>query len=129
MVEDLGRSPADGTSRKLFWDVVVVVAGPKGYALRQAIASASASASAANTASRNRATVSAANMSPVPLKKQSRRGTSTLKRRGLPSERAVEPIMVSVSVLSVAVELDTAEVVEDVIDGSCTEVMIMCGTL
>lgn len=80
---------------------------------RPALASASTSASAANTASRNRATVNAANMSPVPLKKQSRRGTSTLKRRGLPSERAVEPIMVSVSgreesglvvVLSAAVE-------------------------
>jgi len=43
------------------------------------------------TASRKRTTVRAANMSPVPLKKQSIAGTSILKRRGEPSARAVEP--------------------------------------
>jgi hypothetical protein len=33
-------------------------------------------------------------MSPVPLKKQSRAGTSIRKRRGDPSDRVVEPMTV-----------------------------------
>ncbi len=44
-------------------------------------------------ASRRRTTVKAANMSPVPLKKQSMAGTSIRKHRGDPSLRAVEPTM------------------------------------
>lgn len=44
-------------------------------------------------ASRRRATVSAANMSPVPVKVQSRAGMSILKQRGEPSVRVVEPAM------------------------------------
>ena len=49
---------------------------------------------AATTASRSLATVKAANMSPVPLKKQSSAGTSTRNRRGDPSDRVVDPITV-----------------------------------
>lgn len=49
---------------------------------------------AAETASLSLATVNAANMSPVPLKKQSIAGTSTRKRRGEPSDLVVEPITV-----------------------------------
>ena len=44
-------------------------------------------------ASRRRTTVRAANMSPVPLKKQSIAGTSILKIRGEKEEVAVEPMM------------------------------------
>ena len=44
------------------------------------------------TASRRRATVSAANMSPVPEKKQSIAEKEMLKRRGVWSERREEPM-------------------------------------
>jgi hypothetical protein len=70
-----------------------------------------------NTASRNRATVSAANMSPVPLKKQSNAGTSMRNSRGEPSERVVEPMIVSV----------VGGVDEPRLD-SWTDVTITCGT-
>lgn len=80
--------------------------------------------SSAKTASRSRATVNAANISPVPLKKQSRAGTSTLKSRGEPSERAVDPMIERVLE-------DGGRVVEalEVSEGSCTDVMIMWGML
>lgn len=66
---------------------------------------------AAWAASRSRTRMRAANMSPVPEKKQSRAGTSILKRRGEYSEEAVEPKMEMVS--------------GD--EGRRTEVMMMCG--
>lgn len=62
-------------------------------------------------------------MSPVPLKKQGRAGTSTRKRRGEPSERVVEPIMVRVAgggVVADGLELESLE--------SWTEVIITWGT-
>ena len=62
-------------------------------------------------ASRRRTTVRAANMSPVPLKKQSIAGTSILKIRGEKEEVAVEPMM---------------DILVDV-EGRWTEVMIMWG--
>lgn len=62
-------------------------------------------------ASRRRTTVRAANMSPVPLKKQSIAGTSMLKIRGEKEEVAVEPMM------DIVVE----------VEGRRTEVTIMWG--
>lgn len=62
-------------------------------------------------ASRKRTTVRAANMSPVPLKKQSIAGTSILKIRGDKEEVAVEPMM---------------DILVDV-EGRQTEVTIMWG--
>ena len=62
-------------------------------------------------ASRRRTTVRAANMSPVPLKKQSIAGTSILKIRGEKEEVAVEPMM------DILVE----------VEGRHTEVTIMWG--
>ena len=78
--------------------------------------------------SRSRATVRAANMSPVPEKKQSNCGISILNRRGLPSDRIVEPTTARVleRTSRLLVELSVVE------DGSrserCTDVTMMCGT-
>ena len=47
-----------------------------------------------------RGTVRAANMSPVPEKKNGRRGVSILKRRGLWSDVAVDPMIVMCSTSS-----------------------------
>lgn len=66
---------------------------------------------AAWAASRSRTRMRAANISPVPEKKQSRAGTSILNRRGEYSEEAVEPMM--------------EMVLED--EGRRTEVIMMCG--
>ena len=63
-------------------------------------------------ASHRRTTVRPANMSPVPLKKQSIAGTSILKIRGENEEVAVEPM------IDIVVE----------VQGSLTEVTIMWGT-
>ena len=62
-------------------------------------------------ASRRRTTVRAANISPVPLKKQSIAGTSILNIRGEKDEVAVEPMM------DILVE----------VEGRHTEVTIMWG--
>jgi hypothetical protein len=71
-------------------------------------------------------------MSPVPLKKQSRAGTSMRKRRGSPVERVVEPITVSrfwFVLLHVAVDgVGVGSVAGVVSLESCTEVIITCGT-
>lgn len=73
---------------------------------------------AATTASRSLATVKAANISPVPLKKQSRAGTSTRKRRGDPSDRVVDPIIVKKFSGGLGVEPDCDSL------KSCTDVMM-----
>ena len=66
-------------------------------------------------ASRNRTTINAANISPVPLKKQSISGTSILNILGVPSARREEPITESVDF-----EVDSSW-------GKRTEVTIICG--
>jgi hypothetical protein len=58
-------------------------------------------------------------MSPVPLKKQSRAGTSTRKRRGEPSDLMVEPMTVRLSVVASGDEENWE---------MRTEVMMTCGT-
>ena len=78
--------------------------------------------STAETASLRRATVSAANISPVPLKKQSSAGTSTRNSRGDPSERVVDPITVRKFSGGGGVEPDWESL------KSCTEVIMTCGT-
>ena len=70
-------------------------------------------------ASRNRATVNAANMSPVPLKKTSISETVMRNRRGVWSERAVEPTMERVGEPGVPVEEAEGS------SGKRTEVTIM----
>lgn len=80
------------------------------------------SSPAAATASRSRATIRAANMSPVPLKKQSRAGTSMRKRRGVPLDCVVEPMTVRKFSGGLGVEPDCDSL------ESCTEVMMTCGT-
>lgn len=66
-------------------------------------------------ASRSRTTARAANISPVPLKKQSIDGMLILNRRGEPSDRAVEPTMTVVLLVVVEEEEETS---------SWTDVMI-----
>jgi hypothetical protein len=61
-------------------------------------------------------------MSPVPLKKQSRAGISTRKRRGEPSDLVVEPITVKKFSGGVGVEPDWESL------KSWTEVMMTWGT-
>ena len=92
------------------------------------------------TASRSRETVRAANMSPVPEKKQSSCGTSMRKRRGVPSERIVDPTTARVLERGVVswfvVEFQVSAVEWEIVDeeddetrsGRCTDVTIMWGT-
>jgi hypothetical protein len=62
-------------------------------------------------------------MSPVPLKKQSSAGTSMRKSRGEPSERVVEPMMVSVRGVGVESLGGVGSLLRS------TEVMMTWGTL
>jgi hypothetical protein len=61
-------------------------------------------------------------MSPVPLKKQSRAGTSMRKRRGEPLERVVDPITVRKFSGGLGVDPDCESL------KSWTEVMMTWGT-
>lgn len=82
--------------------------------------------------------MSAANMSPVPEKKTGKAGTVRRKRRGLKSEVAVDPTIDSLAVCCAPdPRLDSPEGVdardmlsgvEAAVAGSCTEVMMTCGT-
>lgn len=73
---------------------------------------------AAETASRRRATVKAANISPVPLKKQSKAGTSIRNKRGDPSHLVVDPMTVRKFSGGVGVPPDWESL------DSCTEVIM-----
>lgn len=89
------------------------------------------------TASRSLATVSAANMSPVPLKKQSSCGTSSLKRRAEQSDRMVEPTTERTLRWESWLTVEVPDVEKDAMDdedegkspASWREVTIIWGTL